>query len=80
MAKVKSNANFEDTLSELETIVQQLEVGDLSLEASLTAFEQGVKLTKNCQDSLNQAEQKVQTLIEKQDNIELKPFIEPDKD
>jgi exodeoxyribonuclease VII small subunit len=80
MAKVKSNANFEGTLSELETIVQQLEVGDLSLEASLTAFEQGVKLTKNCQDSLNQAEQKVQTLIEKQDNIELKPFLEPNKD
>jgi exodeoxyribonuclease VII small subunit len=38
MANAKSNANFEDTLSELEMIVQQLEVGDLSLEESLTAF------------------------------------------
>ena len=42
MAKETFNAKFEDTLSELETIVQQLEVGDLSLEESLTAFEHGV--------------------------------------
>jgi exodeoxyribonuclease VII small subunit len=80
MAKAKSNANFEDTLSELEMIVQQLEVGDLSLEESLTAFEHGVKLTKTCQDSLNKAEQKVQTLIEKQGDIELKPFTDTDED
>jgi exodeoxyribonuclease VII small subunit len=80
MAKAKSNANFEDTLSELETIVQQLEIGDLTLEESLTAFEHGVKLTKTCQDALNNAEQKVQTLIEKQGDIELKPFTDPDED
>lgn len=80
MAKVKSNANFEDTLSELEMIVQQLEIGDLTLEESLTAFEYGVKLTKTCQDSLNKAEQKVQTLIEKQGDIELKPFTDSDED
>jgi exodeoxyribonuclease VII small subunit len=80
MVKAKSNANFEDTLSELEAIVQQLEVGDLSLEESLKAFERGVSLTKTCQDSLNKAEQKIQTLIEKQGNIELKPFTESDED
>ncbi|MFT4998583.1 MAG: exodeoxyribonuclease VII small subunit [Chitinophagales bacterium] len=80
MVKAKSNPNFEDTLSELEAIVQQLEVGDLSLEESLKAFEHGVNLTKNCQDSLNKAEQKIQTLIEKQGNIELKPFTEADED
>ena len=80
MAKAKSNTSFEDTLRELETIVEQLEVGDLSLEESLTAFEHGVKLTRTCQDSLNKAEQKVQTLIEKQDDIELKPFTDSDAD
>jgi len=80
MAKAKSNTSFEDTLKELETIVEQLEVGDLSLEESLTAFEHGVKLTRTCQDSLNKAEQKVQTLIEKQDDIELKPFTDSDAD
>jgi exodeoxyribonuclease VII small subunit len=80
MVKAKSNPNFEDTLSELEAIVQQLEIGDLSLEESLKAFEHGVNLTKNCQDSLNKAEQKIQTLIEKQGNIELKPFTEADED
>jgi exodeoxyribonuclease VII small subunit len=80
MTKVKSNANFEDTLSELEMIVQQLEIGDLTLEESLTAFEYGVKLTKTCQDSLNKAEQKVQTLIEKQGDIELKPFTDSDEE
>ncbi|MFT6309798.1 MAG: exodeoxyribonuclease VII small subunit [Porticoccus sp.] len=80
MVKAKSNANFEDTLSELEAIVQQLEVGDLSLEESLKAFEHGVNLTKTCQDALNKAEQKIQTLIEKQGNIELKPFTESDED
>ena len=80
MVKAKSNPNFEDTLSELEAIVQQLEVGDLSLEESLKAFEHGVNLTKNCQDSLNKAEQKVQTLIEKQGDIELTPFTDTDED
>jgi exodeoxyribonuclease VII small subunit len=80
MAKAKSNANFEDTLSELEAIVKQLELGDLPLEESLKAFEQGVKLTKSCQDSLNKAEQKVQTLIEKQGDIELTAFTDTDED
>ena len=80
MAKAKSNTSFEDTLKELETIVEHLEVGDLSLEESLTAFEHGVKLTKTCQDSLNKAEQKVQTLIEKQGDIELTPFTDTDED
>ena len=54
--------NFEDSLQALETIVKRLEAGELSLADSLEAFEEGVKLTKNCQALLDQAELKIQTL------------------
>ena len=55
---------FEDALAELEALVEQMEAGDLSLEASLTAFERGVKLTRHCQASLQAAELKVKVLTE----------------
>ncbi|MEM8769223.1 MAG: exodeoxyribonuclease VII small subunit [Pseudomonadota bacterium] len=55
---------FEDALAELEDLVEQMEAGDLSLEASLTAFERGVKLTRHCQASLKAAELKVKVLTE----------------
>ncbi len=59
----KSN-NFEKSLAELEKIVQQLEQGDLSLDDAMQAFEQGVALTRHCQNQLDSAEQKVRTLLE----------------
>ncbi len=74
MAKAKITPDFETTLAELEQIVDQLEAGDLSLEDSLAAFEQGVKLTKTCQEKLNSAEQKVQQLVEKQGEAEITPL------
>ena len=55
---------FEDALAELEALVEQMEAGDLSLEASLAAFERGVKLTRHCQASLQAAELKVKVLTE----------------
>ena len=58
--------HFEKTLSELEQIVQQLEKGDLSLEDSLKQFEKGINLARQCQDTLNQAEQKITLLSENQ--------------
>lgn len=55
---------FDQALEELEALVASLESGDLGLEASLKLFEQGVKLTRNCQQALDSAQQKVETLIE----------------
>ena len=55
--------DFEKALAELETIVQGLEQGELSLEESLRQFERGVSLTRVCQASLKQAEHKVEILL-----------------
>ena len=55
----KSNINFEKTFAELEDLVNKIEEGDLSLEESLKCFERGMLLTKNCQQALSEAEQKV---------------------
>lgn len=54
---------FEASLTRLETLVQKLEQGDLSLEESLKVFEEGVRLSKNCTKILNDAEKKVEILI-----------------
>ncbi|MBL7480244.1 exodeoxyribonuclease VII small subunit [Legionella bononiensis] len=54
--------NFEQSVTELEEIVKQLEKGELSLEDSLKQFEKGIGLARRCQDVLNQAEQKIETL------------------
>lgn len=61
----KKQPNFESALAELETLVETLEQGDISLEESLKLFERGVTLTRNCQKALQEAEQKVQILLEK---------------
>ena len=65
MTKKKSGMLFEDSLAEIEQLVSQLEQGDISLEDSLKSFERGVNLTRVCQKALQDAEQKVQILIEK---------------
>lgn len=59
--------NFEKSLAELQALVERLEQGELSLEDSLTAFEQGVRLTHDCQAALTQAEHKVRQLTERPD-------------
>ncbi len=64
MAKAKKAIDFEESLDQLEELVEDMENGDLTLEESLKAFEQGIKLTRECQGALSQAEQKVQMLIE----------------
>jgi exodeoxyribonuclease VII small subunit len=74
LANKKNTLDFEAALTELEQLVALLEKGDLSLEDSLKKFEQGVKLTRNCQKALLEAEQKVQLLIEKNGELSLEPF------
>lgn len=63
MAARKKAVNFEQSLGELENLVQSLESGDLTLDQALAAFEKGVRLTRECQQTLNDAEQKIETLI-----------------
>jgi exodeoxyribonuclease VII small subunit len=63
-ADAMDDLDFEAALGELEALVDQMEAGDLSLEASLAAFERGVKLTRHCQAALRQAELKVKQLTE----------------
>jgi len=70
---------FEESLARLESLVERMETGDLSLEESLKTFEDGIKLTRECQQALKSAEQKVKLLIEKNGEIEEQPF-EPDTD
>ncbi|MBN9226096.1 MULTISPECIES: exodeoxyribonuclease VII small subunit [Legionella] len=54
--------HFEQSITELEEIVRQLEKGELSLEDSLKQFEKGISLARCCQDVLQKAEQKIETL------------------
>ncbi len=69
-AKKKSGFHFENSLQELEALVDTMEKGDISLEESLTYFEKGIKLTKACQKALQDAEQTVNQLLEKDGQIE----------
>lgn len=68
--------SFETTISELEHIVSQLESGDLELEQSLKLFERGIELTRLSQSKLQEAEQKVKILMDKQGELTLEPFQE----
>ena len=60
--KTKNPQTFETSLEELERIVRELERGDLPLEKSLELFEQGVKLSRACQERLNEAERRIEIL------------------
>ena len=66
--------SFDATLDELETIVQQMEQGELPLEEALKQFERGIQLVRAGQQKLNQAEQKVQILLAEQGEERLAPF------
>ena len=74
MPKKTNVINFEKTFAELEELVKKMEGGDLSLEESLKYFERGMLLTKNCQQALNKAEQKVRILLEKNNKNNLENF------
>lgn len=70
--------DFETTLKKLNTLVEELERGGLSLEEALKNFEQGIQLTRECQTALENAEQKVQILIEEQGLSKLDNYNESD--
>jgi exodeoxyribonuclease VII small subunit len=64
MTEKRPRIDLEKALAELEEIVDQLEAGDLPLEKSLKHFERGVKLSRECQTALKEAEQRVQMLMD----------------
>jgi exodeoxyribonuclease VII small subunit len=59
----RQTRTFEASLEALERIVQQLESGDLPLEKSLELFEQGIRLSRECQERLTQAERRIEILM-----------------
>ena len=72
---------FESSLEELERIVRELEHGELPLERSLELFEQGVALSRECQDRLNQAERRIEILMrDNQGQTTTRPFDEAGSD
>lgn len=67
--------NFEKGLSRLEEIVEQLESGDLPLDQSLKIFQEGIELFRFCTQKLNDAQKKVEKLVELSDGkFKLEPF------
>ncbi len=66
--------SFEESLAELENIVEKLEKGQLSLDESLMIFEKGIKLVRECNDKLKNAQQKVELLIEENGELRTEKF------
>jgi exodeoxyribonuclease VII small subunit len=63
MSEPTQARSFEASLEALERIVHELEQGDLPLEKSLELFEQGIRLSRECQDRLSQAERRIEILL-----------------
>ena len=73
--KDQEKKKFEGALEELEKVVERLESGDLSLEDSLAAFEEGVRLVKFCNQKLTDVEKKIELLVKDKDGkLQLKPL------
>lgn len=77
--KSEQPASFESSLQQLEQIVTRLESGNLPLEEALSEFERGVQLARTGQQTLHQAEQRVQILLSDDKNADLTPFT-PEND
>ena len=74
MAKDK----FEEALQKLEDIVRKMEAGDMSLEESLKAFEEGIRLARFCSKKLDEAERRVEILLKQDEEVTIRSF--PDED
>jgi exodeoxyribonuclease VII small subunit len=70
MAKDK----FEEAMGRLEDIVKKMEAGDMTLEESLKAFEEGIKLARLCSRRLDEAERRVEILLKQEGEPVVKPF------
>lgn len=71
---MKEENNFEEKMKDLENLVAELEKGDLNLDESVNKFEEGMKLSKECNDILQKAEKRISILLEKDGDITEKDF------
>ncbi|HEY5648872.1 MAG TPA: exodeoxyribonuclease VII small subunit [Nitrospiria bacterium] len=80
-SKSKSSPKFEESLKRLEAIVSRLEKGELPLDESVKIFEEGIRLSKNCMKTLEEAERKVEILLEdKNGKKKTRPFPAADEE
>lgn len=70
----KPVASFETGLQELETIVKEMESGELPLERALELFEKGMQLSETCRKQLQEAETRVEMLVRRGDKVHPEPF------
>ena len=78
MTAKKKPVNLEKSIADLESLVDELESGDLPLEKAMKKFEEGIKLTRSCQAALKEAEQKVEILLKSAGGEEALEDFEPD--
>ncbi len=71
---MKESINFEDAMKQLEAIATELEKGDLNLDDSVSKFEEGMELSKKCNNILEEAKKKITILLNDGENIEEKDF------
>ena len=76
MAKEK----FEEALERLEEIVKRMEAGEMTLEESLKAFEEGIKLARLCARKLDEADRRVELLLRQEAQLVTKPFVEEERE
>jgi len=76
MAKEK----FEEALERLEQIVKKMEAGEMTLEESLKAFEEGIRLSRLCAKKLDEADRRVEILLRQEGEIVPKPFVEEERE
>ncbi|MCY3769091.1 MAG: exodeoxyribonuclease VII small subunit [Gammaproteobacteria bacterium] len=72
--------DFEESLAELEKIVERMERGEQTLDETINDFERGMALSEQCQKSLSEAKQKVRKLVEKHGNFKLDPLDDSAQD
>lgn len=71
--------SFEETMSKLEEIAAELEKGDLNLEESVSKFEEGMKLSKECSNLLEEAEKRITILIKDGDEVQEENFLQEEE-
>jgi exodeoxyribonuclease VII small subunit len=77
---MEKNLPFEKALERLETIVEEMEAGNMSLEKMMKHFEEGMELVAYCSKKLNEVEKKIEILLKKGEEITTEPFTEKEAD
>ena len=75
----ENNMSFEETMQKLQEIVLELEKGTLNLDDSVKKFEEGIELSKQCNQILESAEKKINILVKKDDGIKEETFVQSEE-